>query len=122
MNIIFTQHLLDPQPVPNTHFVIDKDRPMQTLTNKLIHQVFATAHLVMYAHAQKALHEKYKLLSIQGGPKHTSNLDTIINAIQTRESNVVQRIEYDTQQEMKMLFDTPKDKHVSEHFRNSIPS
>ena len=76
----------------------------------------------MYGHTKKALDEKIKPLNIKGEPKHTSNLDTIINAIHTHTTNVIKRMEYYTQQKMNILFDAAKDTHMQEYFCNSTPS
>ena len=93
MSTIFIRHLLNPQSVLNINFVSDNDHPVQAITNRLTHQAFVTAQIVMYDHAKKAFDEKTKLLNIKEEPKHTSNLNGIINTIRTRESNMIQRMD-----------------------------
>ena len=122
INSILTQHLLDPQHLSNKNLVNDVDRPRQALVDQFIDQAFDTAQQVMQSHAKIALDERTKLLTIKERPIHIPNLGKVIAAIQTRQSNMIQRLEYDTQQKLKLLLDDTDDTNIPNDFCTSIVS
>jgi hypothetical protein len=122
INSILTQHLLDPQHLSNKNLVNDVDRPRQAFVDQLIDQAFDTAQQVMCSHAKIALDEQTKLLTTETRPIHITNLGKVIDAIQTRQSNMIQRLEYDTQQKLRLLFNGTNDTNIPNELCTSIIS
>jgi hypothetical protein len=76
----------------------------------------------MQSHAKIALDERTKLLTIKERPIHISNLGKVIAAIQTRQSYMIRRLEYDTQQKLRLLLDDTDDKNIPNEFCTSVVS
>ena len=55
-------------------------------------------------YAQKVIDEKRKLFKTKDNTKNNLNLNNIIEAIENRTTNIIQRIQYDTKQKEKIIF------------------
>ena len=106
------QSLEDTSQIISGHRVIDKDMSAMITSrrHKLIGQFkldmmainISTAEATVRGHASIAREEKEKLLST-----NDNNTDNIINAIQARQANIIQRAQYVQQCRMSFFDETP---------------
>ncbi|UJR12882.1 hypothetical protein I4U23_017056 [Adineta vaga] len=82
-----------------------------------IAETISTAQSYLKKHTEKVNDEKQKVLNNQEKFKIPPSVDTIMNAIENRQLNMIQRAQYNLQQTLKILFPT---NNINEHNSNLL--
>jgi hypothetical protein len=81
---------------------------IDTFINDTAHQAISNAETIAQGYLQKANDEKQKILSNRDKFKKLPSVDTVVMAIEDRQVNMVQRAQYNIQQQLKSFFFTPQ--------------
>jgi len=77
---------------------------IDTFINDTAQQAISSAETIAQGYLQKANDEKQKILSNRDKFKNLPSVDTIVMAIENRQVNMVQRAQYNIQQQLKSFF------------------
>ncbi|CAF3228197.1 unnamed protein product [Rotaria sp. Silwood2] len=102
INSILTNLLFDQQWLLTTNITMNEMKSMDTFMNELIMRTISVAEEIAQTYQQKAINEKTKILNNGKKLPKLPTVDTIITAIENRQTNMVHRAQYNIQQILRI--------------------
>ncbi|CAF1394546.1 unnamed protein product [Rotaria sordida] len=94
INTILINLLFDKQCLSTIHVTMNKMKSTHTFINDLAIRTISVAEEIAQTYLQKAIDEKTKILNNGKKFKKLPTVDTIITAIENRQTNMVHRAQY----------------------------
>ncbi|CAM2725615.1 unnamed protein product [Rotaria socialis] len=104
MNEIFTFILTNKVLFDSMSTIIVNEIPLKQLVFESMNEAVIIVEKNIQAYIEIATAEKTKILSQQNKFNKLPTVETVMNAIENRQRNMVQRAQYHMEQKMKILF------------------
>ena len=103
INPILTQALFQMKQSSNCNVGNQDTDPLTQLTTELFQQTLTQAEHNAQSHGQKAIQEKNELDRTKSNHQNITSFETILNIINQRETNVINRVEHQTRYQILRL-------------------
>ena len=109
-HLIYDKHLLSTSTCIN-----DETGSIETFIETITQQTISTAEAIAEQYVQEANHRKQTILNNREKFKNPPTVDTIVDAIENRQINMIQRVQFYVEHQMKALSQQKMNQYAQQH-------